>query len=71
MAGEADLFLRQGQLQGGHVALGLHQMADRAHSLHGGVYGLALRFIRVTGGTIVLPVKNARVLDGADLRGQR
>ena len=70
MAGEADLRLRQGKLQGGHVALGLRQMADCTRNHHRGVYGLAAGFVPVTGGTIVLLVKNARVLDGASLHGQ-
>ena len=70
VAAETDLLPRQEQLQRCHVALGLRQVADSAPDFHGGVNGLASGFIRVTGGTIVLLVKNARVLDGASSRGR-
>ena len=69
MAGEADLRLGQGQLQGRHVALGPRHVTDGARSRHGRVHRLPADFLRVTGGTIVVLVKNAGVFDGARVHG--
>jgi hypothetical protein len=46
-------------------------MADGARNGHGGMHGLTPGLIRMTGGTVVILVENARVLDGGRLHGSR
>ena len=69
VTGEADLLLRQGKPQRGHVALSLRQVADCAGNLHCGVYEIAAGFVLVAGGAVVFLVENAGVFDGARSRG--
>ena len=62
VAGETDLRLRHCQAHGCHVALGFREVADGAGRRHDGMHGFPRALVRVTGRTVGVPRKNARVL---------